>query len=235
MPDRTVLSFPPLPRAFYLRGSVQVARDLLGRLLVHDLPEGLAAGVIVETEAYAGPTDAACHAFGLTEVRPGHRTEVMFRRGGHAYVYLIYGMYHCFNVVTGPEGFPEAVLIRALEPLSGVEFMERRRRTTDARKWCSGPGKLCQALCIAREQNGMDLTGGTLFLAEGNAVPDARVAATPRINVDYAGEAAGHPYRFVVKDSPFLSTRRFLGTQKPGRGMESIGGQRWTDNVPWTC
>ena len=95
----------------------------------------------------------------------------MFRAGGYAYVYLIYGMYHCFNVVAGPEGFPEAVLIRALEPLSGVEWMERHRGTRDARKLCSGPGKLCQALRISREQNGTDLTDETLFLTEGESIP----------------------------------------------------------------
>ena len=201
----------PLPRSFCLRGAVETARALLGKVLIHRASEGTAGGIIVETEAYAGPTDAACHAFGIPAARPGHRTEVMFRAGGYAYVYLIYGMYHCFNVVTGPEGFPEAVLIRALEPLSGVEFMERHRGTRDARKLCSGPGKLCQALRISREQNGTDLTGETLFLTEGESIPDARVAVTPRINVDYSGEAAGYPYRFAVKDSPFLSTRRFLG------------------------
>ena len=174
----------PLPRSFCLRGAVETARALLGKVLIHRASEGTAGGIIVETEAYAGPTDAACHAFGIPAARPGHRTEVMFRAGGYAYVYLIYGMYHCFNVVAGPEGFPEAVLIRALEPRFGLGLM-RKRRT--------------------------DLTSGTLFLAEGESIPDARVAATPRINVDYSGEAAGYPYRFAVKDSPFLSTRRFLG------------------------
>ena len=210
MPESQLSDLSPLPRSFYLRGAVEVARGLLGKLLIHALPEGLTAGVVVETEAYAGPTDAACHAFGIPAARPGHRTEVMFRAGGYAYVYLIYGMYHCFNVVAGPKGFPEAVLIRALEPRFGFELMRERRGMDDARKLCGGPGRLCRALRIAREQNGMDLTGGTLFLAEGEPIPDTRVAATPRINVDYSGEAAGYPYRFAVKDSPFLSTRRFL-------------------------
>lgn len=210
MPDLPSLRVSPLSRSFYLRGSVEVARDLLGKLLVHTLPEGLAAGVVVETEAYAGPTDAACHAFGLTAARPGHRTEVMFRRGGYAYVYLIYGMHHCFNVVTGPKGFPEAVLIRALEPRYGLGLMGQRRGTNDSRKLCGGPGRLCRALGIVRERNGTDLTGETLFLADGDPIPDARVAVTPRINVDYSGEAAAYPYRFAVKDSPFVSTRRFL-------------------------
>lgn len=211
MPDRPPSELFPLPRSFYLRGAVETARDLLGKLLVHDGPEGSTAGVVVETEAYAGPTDAACHAFGIPAMRPGHRTEVMFRIGGHAYVYLIYGMYHCFNVVTGPEGFPEAVLIRALDPRLGLGLMRGRRGTDDVRKLCSGPGKLCRALSLSRRENGADLTEGSLFLADRETIPDARVTATPRINVDYAGEAAGYPYRFVVKDSPFLSTRRFLG------------------------
>ncbi|RRD65839.1 DNA-3-methyladenine glycosylase [Fretibacterium sp. OH1220_COT-178] len=225
MPELSLPDLFPLPRSLYLSGAVRVARELLGKALVHDSAEGPASGIIVETEAYAGPSDAACHAFGLVSARPGHRTEAMFRVGGHAYIYLIYGMHHCFNVVSGPEDVPEAVLIRALEPLFGLELMERRRGTKDRRKLCSGPGKLCQALGISRDQNGRDLTEGALFVAEGRRIPDSSVAATPRINVDYSGEAAGYPYRFVVEDSPFLSTRRFLKKCRSDRSSGE-GGHR---------
>lgn len=200
-----------LRREFYLDGAVRVARGLLGALLVHRGPEGTVAGRIVETEAYAGASDAACHAYGRTGPTGAHRTDVMFGEGGHAYVYLIYGMYDCFNVVAGREGQPEAVLIRALEPVEGISLMCGRRGTDDVRKLCSGPGKLCMALGITRALNGEDLCRGAhLFLARGECPPDAQVSATPRINVDYAGEACAYPYRFVVRDSAFLSTRRFL-------------------------
>ena len=199
-----------LPSAFCRKDAVRAARGLLGCVLVHETAEGPASGVIVETEAYAGRTDAACHSFGMDAPRPGPRTEVMFRAGGCAYVYLIYGMYCCFNVVTGPEGSPEAVLVRALAPTDGLELMRRRRGVSDERRLCTGPGKLCQALGITRAENGLLLTGGPLRIEAGAPVPDAGVAVTPRINVDYAGPDALLPYRFVVRDSSFLSTRRFL-------------------------
>ena len=199
-----------LTPAFYQQGAVAVARGLLGCVLARSAPEGTASGVIVETEAYAGRTDAACHSFKLEGPRPGHRTEVMFRPGGLAYVYLIYGMYCCFNVTCAPAGRAEAVLVRALAPLEGKPLMRTRRGTEDERKLCSGPGKLCMALAVTREQNGADLRGETLRILQGNPIQDAEVVATPRINVDYAGEDAALPYRFAVKDSPFLSTRRFL-------------------------
>lgn len=137
----------------------------------------------------------------------------MFGDGGHSYVYLIYGMYNCFNVVASVGDEPEAVLIRALEPLEGIELMARRRGTDDVRKLCSGPGKLCIAMGIARDLYGADLCEGKgLYLTKGIAVPKEHIAATPRINVDYAGEAATYPYRFVIKDSKYLSTRRFVPT-----------------------
>ena len=200
-----------LPGEFYLSDTTVVARSLLGHVLIHDTEDGRAAGVIVETEAYLGKTDAACHTFGMDSPRPGHRTEAMFMEGGHAYVYLIYGMYCCFNVVTGREGVAEAVLVRALEPVEGLDLMAARRGITPGknyeRKLCSGPGKLCRALNITRAENGLDLTSSPLRIAAGVPVPDGRVAVTPRINVAYAGDDAFLPYRFVVKDSPFLSCK----------------------------
>lgn len=199
-----------LPPEFCQRDAVTVARALLGQVLVRDSDEGRTAGVIVETEAYAGKGDAACHAAKIDAPPAGHRTEVMFRPGGCAYVYLIYGMYCCFNVVTGSAGSGEAVLIRALAPTEGLELMGSRRGTAAPHKLCSGPGKLCQALNITRADNGVDLARGVLRLLRGESIPDEGVAVTQRINVDYAGADAKLPYRFVLRGSPFLSTRRFL-------------------------
>ncbi|MDR3278941.1 MAG: DNA-3-methyladenine glycosylase [Synergistaceae bacterium] len=200
-----------LERGFYMRGAEAAARGLLGAVLVRRSPEGTASGVIVETEAYAGNSDAACHSYGRFSESPGHRTNVMFGPGGYAYIYFIYGMYNCFNVVTGPPGSPEAVLVRALEPLDGIPLMMSRRGVRDVKKLCGGPGKLCMALCVTRELYGRDLCGDEIFILEGEAIPDARVAATRRVNVDYAGEASLYPYRFVVRDSEYLSTRRYIG------------------------
>ena len=199
-----------LARDFYLRGAAEVARGLLGAILVKKSSEGTASGMIVETEAYAGHDDAACHAFKHPSPPPGHRTRVMFGDGGYAYVYFIYGTHNCFNVTANVAGSPEAVLIRALEPADGIDLMRAMRNAQDARNLCGGPGKLCQALGITRSDYGRDLCGDELFIMEGKPVPDKNALATPRINVDYAGEASAYPYRFVIKDSKFLSARRFL-------------------------
>ena len=197
----------PLPRAFYTRGAVSVARDLLGKKLVRLGCMGETSGLIVEAEAYAGRGDAACHSYKRAGPAPlkTHRTDVMFGPGGYAYVYLIYGMYNCFNVVTGAPGEPEAVLIRALEPREGICFMKERRNTRDVKKLCSGPGKLCMALDITRAHYGADLcaAAGPVVISNGEPVSDDRILTTPRINVNYAGEAALLPYRFILKDSGF--------------------------------
>jgi DNA-3-methyladenine glycosylase len=213
------MGYQVLEREFYLRGAVTLARELLGMILATDQPEGVTAGRIVETEAYAGATDAACHAYGRTTQDPRHRTSAMFEAGGHAYVYLIYGMYCCFNASANAHGEPEAVLIRALEPTEGLELMARRRSVEKGelesagglKKLCSGPGKLSMALGITLGHNGTDLTQGQgLFIAKGDRPPDHEVLATPRINVDYSNEAALYPYRFVTASSKFLSTRKYL-------------------------
>jgi DNA-3-methyladenine glycosylase len=180
-----------LPRRFYDRPALAVARDLLGKVLVLDAPGGRRSARIVEVEAYVGEYDLACHAAkGRTA-----RTEVLFGPPGHAYVYLIYGMHHCFNVVASREGRAAAVLVRGVEPLEGLPPKVR----TD------GPGRLCDALGISLRDNRADLLGDQLFLLDAPRVPAARVARGPRIGVDYAGEWAPKPYRLWIRDHPHVS------------------------------
>ncbi len=188
---------------FFRQDTVELARKLLGCLLVHRTPDGIAGGMIVEAEAYVGAIDKACHAYR----NRSERTEIMYHDGGYAYVYFIYGMHHCFNVVTGPEGEGNAVLIRALEPVIGLELMQRRRNAKSVRNLCNGPGKLCQALAISKNEYGMDLCAADslLRLIRYRHVPDAQIVATPRINVAYAEEAAAWPWRFYVKDNLYVS------------------------------
>jgi DNA-3-methyladenine glycosylase len=196
-----------LRRAFYLQDAVSLAKALLGKMLVHVTDGVTTAGLIVETEAYAGREDAACHSYKRVSPSKGHRTHVMFGPGGYAYVYLIYGMYNCFNVVANAENEPEAVLIRAVEPREGISAMKERRKNQDVRKLCNGPGKLAIALGITREHYGVNLCGNRLFIEKAEPVPESRICATPRINVAYAGEAAFFLYRFIIQDNEFLSRR----------------------------
>ena len=201
------MSGRPLPRHFYGAPTLRVARALLGKMLVHDTPEGRTAGRIVEVEAYRGPADRAAHSYG------GHRSarnEVMYGPPGRAYVYLIYGMHHCVNVVTRPAGVPEAVLLRALEPVAGEALMRRRRGLDEAPAWrlCRGPGAVCQALGITRASNGADLVRGRLRILDAPAVPPRRILRTPRIGVDYAGPDAARRWRFVVRGCPTVSGPR---------------------------
>src|SRR5437867_8642041 len=201
------MSTRKLPRKFYTRADVlQVARRLLGRrLVVPDRDGARVSGIIVETEAYRGPEDRASHAFGGRRTR---RTETMYRIGGTAYVYFVYGMYDQFNVVTNVEGIPHAVLVRALEPAEGIEVMRGRRRGRSDHDLTNGPGKLCIALGIDRALDGADLLGDRVFIEEGRRrVPAAAIASGPRIGIDYAAEWAGRPWRFWIRDSPFVSHR----------------------------
>jgi len=186
---------PVIPRAFYERPTAEVARDLLGKVLVH----GAAAGTIVETEAYLGRGDLAAHAArGITD-----RTRVIFGPPGHAYVYLIYGMYECLNIVAEPEGQPGCVLIRALEPLAGEAAMQRRRpgarRSEDL---ASGPGKLTRAMGITRAHNGADLTRGPVRVCQPSAPRPVEIEVTPRIGIRHC---ADWPLRFVLRGSRFAS------------------------------
>jgi len=187
-----------LPRAFYNRDTTVVARELLGSLLVHVSPEGITAGRIVETEAYL-QGDPACHASrGVTR-----RNRVMFGPPGHAYVYFIYGMYYCFNVVSAPEGVGEAVLIRALEPVEGIHLMRLRRKRDRLEELCGGPAKLVQAMGISRSHNGTDLTKGPLVIYKGQKTVDT-IVATTRIGIR---EGTCLPLRFYLKGNRFISKK----------------------------
>ena len=197
----------PLPRIFFERPVVEVARDLLGASLVSQTAEGTAVVRIVETEAYGGPDDLASHA------RAGRtrRTAPMFGPAGHAYVYRVYGMHECLNVVAETDGQAGAVLLRAAEPRAGLALMRRRRgrpRDADARL-AAGPARLCQALGVDRQLNGHDLTlGRRLWLewpVDAERPPEEAVLGGPRIGVDYAGEWTLRPWRFRLKGHPSLS------------------------------
>lgn len=184
---------------FYDQPTLTIAKGLLGQLLVHESEEGKVSGRIVETEAYLCD-DPACHAFrGET---PRNRT--MFGLPGQAYVYFIYGMYYCFNVVTAPLGVGEAVLIRALEPVEGIPLMQKRRKTQEIRQLCNGPGKLAIALGIETSHNGVDLTQGPLQIVEYPS-PPFEIATTTRVGIR---QAADQPLRFYIKGNPFVSKLR---------------------------
>ncbi len=192
----------PLPREFYLRGANTVAPELLGKRLVHRTPEGLVGGVIVEVEAYVGDSDKAAHSYPHKRTR---RTQIQFGAGGYAYVYAIYGMHTCFNIVVNAPDVPEAVLVRALAPTDGLAQMELRRQTQLRTALCSGPAKLCQALAITQAHYGVDLCGSELFLTPYWDVPKETIRVSPRINVDYAGECADLPWRYYIAGSAFVS------------------------------
>jgi DNA-3-methyladenine glycosylase len=194
-----------LDRKFFQKPTLDVAQSLLGKVLVRHLRGRNLAGMIVETEAYVGPHDLACHASkGKTA-----RTSIMFEEGGCAYVYMIYGFYFCLNAVTEAEDYPAAVLIRAVEPLDHVNVMKRLRKNPDREtNIASGPGKLCMAMGIDKRLNGADLTGKTLWIEDRN-LEVSRIEAGPRIGVDYAGEFKDKPWRFYVGGNPHVSRWKF--------------------------
>jgi DNA-3-methyladenine glycosylase len=189
----------PLPYAFYDRPTEIVSRELLGALLECTTPEGVTRGVIVETEAYLGPDDPACHAVaGVTS-----RTEHLFGPPGMSYVYLIYGMYWCFNAVTRERGHGSAVLVRAVSPTDGVDLMRRRRpKVKRDRDLTNGPGKLCLAMGIIGAMSGASLRTGPIVIRAGSPVADADVVVTPRIGITRAAE---WPLRYFVRDDPHVS------------------------------
>jgi DNA-3-methyladenine glycosylase len=196
-----------LPRSFYLRPTVHVAKALLGKYLVRKLRGATLVGRIVETEAYCGAIDPASHSFrGKTK-----RNEVMFGNAGFLYVYFTYGMHFCANVVTGPEGIGQAVLIRAVEPIRGIEMMMRNRfrvLSSESRvvsNLTSGPAKFCQAFAIGGKENGVDLRGDTLFIAAGNAIPAPKVQRSSRIGIRVGTEKR---WRFFVRGKKWVSNGR---------------------------
>lgn len=190
----------PLAHRFYNRPTLEVARELLGKIVVRETPQGVISGAIVETEAYIGEADPACHAFhGLTP-----RTRVMYGPAGHAYVYFTYGNHFMLNIVTEEMGHPSAVLIRALEPLRGIEMMKKNRGLDSLVALTSGPGKLCKALSITTDLNGIDLTRSkALHIEHGRKQPDRfHIGASSRIGIRAGIELQ---WRFFIAGNPYVS------------------------------
>jgi DNA-3-methyladenine glycosylase len=197
-----------LPRDFYTRSALEVAPDLLGKILWRKSPQGVTAGRIVEVEAYMGAQDPASHAYR----GPTPRTQVMFGEGGFAYVYFTYGNHYCMNVVTGPAGPASAVLIRALEPLQGIELMQKRRLRQELKDLCSGPGKLAQALDIDLRQNGADLCRARSELSVREGEAPSEIAHSPRIGITKATDLE---WRFFVPGHPHVSAfKKFKAARK---------------------
>jgi DNA-3-methyladenine glycosylase len=193
-----------LPREFYLReNTLQIARDLLGKLLVVPTASGeRVSGMIVETEAYLGVLDKAAHSYGNRRTK---RTETMFAVGGTVYIFFIYGMYYQFNVVVGAVDTPHAVLIRAVEPIENIEIMRARRGKMPDKNLTSGPGKLCIALGIDKSYNNADLIEGKAWLEDFRTFSAAEITSGKRIGIDYAEEFAEKPWRFWIKNNLYVS------------------------------
>lgn len=202
-----------LNRDFYTRDTITVAKELLGKVLVHQTPEYRVAGRIVETEAYLGPEDKAAHSHG-GKVTP--RVEVMYNQGGYSYIFTIYGMYQCFNIVSAKQGTPQAVLIRALEPVENLDFMAQQRYGVPYRELnkskikglCNGPGKLCIAMGLGKAQNKVNLCQvndvDDIFVYD-DGYRDFEMGISARINIGYAEEYIDKPWRFFVEGNPFVS------------------------------
>jgi DNA-3-methyladenine glycosylase len=193
-----------LPTEFYLReNTIRVSRDLLGKLLVVPSADGeRVSGMIVETEAYLGIKDKAAHSYGG---RRTARNEITYADGGHVYVFFVYGMYYQLNLVTGPAEHAHVVLIRAVEPVEGVELMRERRGNMPDKNLTSGPGKLTIALAIDRSYNGEHLSGDRIWVEEYRNFKKSEVASGPRVGIDYAEEFIEMPWRFWVKANSFVS------------------------------
>jgi DNA-3-methyladenine glycosylase len=195
-----------LTREFYTRGdTLRVARELLGQLLVVPAEDGeRVSALIVETEAYCAPLDKASHAYAN---RRTPRTESMYGLGGTAYVYFIYGMYYQFNVVTNEAETPHAVLVRAVEPVEGLDVMRQRRPVKTDVSLTSGPGKLCIAMGIDRSLDRADLLGERVWIEEGERIKPRMIASGPRVGIAYAEEYVSKPWRFWIAGNPFVSRR----------------------------
>ncbi|NLL70212.1 MAG: DNA-3-methyladenine glycosylase [Epulopiscium sp.] len=202
----------PLYADFYQRDTLEVAPDLLGKYLVREIHGHRLIGKIVETEAYKGPIDKGAHSYNYKRTP---RTEVMFGPPGYAYVYLIYGMYYCLNVVTEAEGEPCAVLIRGVEPVAGQEHMAFLRyqksleeiTSTQEKNLTNGPGKLCRAFHITKEQNGQPLWEKDFYIHSGEPLDTSQIIMSKRINIDYAEEAKDFLWRYSIKDNPYVSVK----------------------------
>ena len=195
-----------LPAKFYEQGDVlAISRELLGKVLYTQFNDNLTSGIIVETEAYAGETDRASHAYGGKRTQ---RTEVMYASGGIAYIYLCYGIHHLFNVVTNIEGIPHAVLIRAIEPKDGIEIMlQRRNKKKINPSLAAGPGALTQALGITKINSGISLKDNLIWLEDQNIFySNQDIIASPRVGVQYAGNDAQNSWRFQIENSPYVSS-----------------------------
>ncbi len=191
-----------LQRNFYSRSVLTVAKDILGKTMVHTTDEGTVKGKIVEVEAYSGLCDKAAHSYKNLRTK---RTEIQFKEGGYAYTYMIYGIHICMNIVTNKAEVPEALLIRALEPIEGLELMKQRRGILNEKQLCNGPGKLCQAMGISMENYGDDLCGESFYLEDTQNISEENIVRTKRINIDYAEEAKDYLWRFYIKDNPYVS------------------------------
>lgn len=200
-----------LGREFYNIDSLIVAEKLLGKVLVHEVGGQKISAKIVETEAYMGVEDKAAHSYGGKRTK---RVEVMYGGPGFSYVFMIYGMYYCFNVVTREEGIPQAVLIRAVEPIGGLEFMAQNRfkktynqlTLQQIKGLTNGPGKLCQAFLIDKNLNGEDLCGSRLYIEEGEN-EKINIISAKRVGIDYAQEAKDYPWRFYIEDNKYVSVK----------------------------
>jgi len=198
-----------LSRDFYNRDTITVSQDLLGKYLVHKVNGEELVGMIVEVEAYKGPLDKAAHSYNN---RRTERNEVMYGEAGFAYVFIIYGMYNCMNVVTEEKEKPEAILVRALEPIKGINAMAQYRygksfedlNKREQKNLTNGPGKLCKAMMITKSLNGDDLLGDSLYITEGNK-EHIEIVTSKRIGIDYAEEAIHYPWRFYIKENKFVS------------------------------
>ncbi|MGB7969393.1 MAG: DNA-3-methyladenine glycosylase [Methanobacterium sp.] len=199
-----------LERSFYSRDTILVAKELLGCYLVHETPDGITKGKIVEVEAYKGPKDKGAHSY---KYRHTPKMDPLYKNGGFAYVFQVYGNNYCFNVVTQNENMPEAVLIRALEPYEGIGLMGKRRNIdlsddskSKFKNLTNGPSKLCQAFDIKTSLNGVDLCGDELYiLSDCSSENNREIVATPRINIDYAEEYKDRFWRFFLKGNVFIS------------------------------
>ena len=193
-----------LNRDFYIKDGITLAKDLLGKILVKEIDGVLYKGRIIETEAYMGAIDKACHAYNNRRTK---RTEAMYREGGYSYIYLIYGMYNCFNVTASIKDNPEAVLIRALEPLDNKDIMLKIRKVKNEKYIANGPGKLTKALGITSDDNNIDLTlGKNIWIEDDGYVPN-KITETTRVGIDYAEEFKEKPWRFYISENNNVSKK----------------------------